>query len=572
LPENLESGFKLGRVEVRPAENVLLLNGTLAHVEPKSMDVLLALAGAGQDLVSREDLITQVWPRGFVSDDVLTRCISQLRTALGDNPKSPEFIITIPRKGYRLAQAVESAKSTQVQEGAIVLPFQNIAAGGSDDYVADGLTELLIARLSVVIEQPVISRTTAMTFKNTDRDLASISRQLGVRWVIEGSVMQQGDRMQIVVQLIDASTDAHVWAETWSRPTEDLLTVLNEISRLIAVQISAELKDGEQVEAPPATLPIDLLRCYLQGMYLNSRRTHESLNQAIGFFETVLEARPDHAPALSGLAMSYVLLAHYGAVPTEKGFMLGKKYAQAALDSNPAQADAMIHLAAVSFHYDWDFNRARDLVQEGLALNPNLEMALILAGSIHLLNHEFEKAVSCVDRAMEIDPLNIGLLMNAGDHLILQHRFGEAIQALKAALAIEPQFRPACLRLSMAYAFNCQAEEATACLASAGNMGGKDALYFEYLAITESRAGNTAEAHNAAVKLQKLANESGRVLSWSLARAWASAGEPERAIGNLQVAFDSRSSSMPFLGATPALDSVRDLPEVQALMRKAGLP
>ena len=92
MPDNLESGFKLGGVEVRPAENVLLLNGTAAHVEPKSMDVLLALAGAGQDLVSREDLIMQVWPRGFVSDDVLTRCISQLRTALGDNPKLPEFL------------------------------------------------------------------------------------------------------------------------------------------------------------------------------------------------------------------------------------------------------------------------------------------------------------------------------------------------------------------------------------------------------------------------------------------------------------------------------------------------
>jgi DNA-binding winged helix-turn-helix (wHTH) protein len=209
LPDNLESGFKLGGVEVRPAENVLLLNGTAAHVEPKSMDVLLALAGAGQDLVSREDLIMQVWPRGFVSDDVLTRCISQLRTALGDNPKLPEFIITVPRKGYRLAQAVEHAKGTQVQNGAIVLPFQNITADGSNDYVADGLTELLIARLSVVIEQPVISRTTAMTFKNTDRDLSSISGQLGVRWVIEGSVMQQEDRVQIVVRCAVGS-DQHM--------------------------------------------------------------------------------------------------------------------------------------------------------------------------------------------------------------------------------------------------------------------------------------------------------------------------------------------------------------------------
>jgi len=571
VPENLESGFKLGRVEVRPAENVVLVNGTASHVEPKSMAVLVTLADAGQDMVSRDELIAQVWPRGFVSDDVLTRCISQLRTALGDNPKDSEFIITVPRKGYRLAQAAEFAEEAHELNGAVVLPFQNIAAGDKDDYVADGLTELLIARLSVALDQPVISRTTAMTFRDSDRDMTSISRQLGVRWVIEGSVMQFGDQLQIVVQLIEAATDTHVWAETWTRPVQDLLTVLNEISRLVAAQISTKLQEGTKTEAPPVNLPTDLLRHFLHGMYLNSRRTHESLRQAIGCFEKVLEEQTDYAPALSGLAMSHVLLAHYGAVPAEEGFTAGRKFAQAAMDNNPAQADAMMHLAAISFHYDWDFEKARELVEKGLALNPNLEMGLILAANIHLQNHEFEKAVSCVDRAMEIDPLNIGLLMNTGDHLILQRRFGEAIQSLESALGIEPRFRPACLRLSLAYAFNDQADKSRSCLENARQMGGEDALFHEYLAIAEGRAGNGDRALDAATRLQQMADESGNVLPWSLARAWASAGQPDKAVAYLQAAFDSHSSSMPFLGVTPVLDSIRHLPAVQDLMRKAGL-
>jgi len=268
------------------------------------MAVLLELTANGRDTVSRDDLNSAVWPRGYVTDDALTRCISQLRQALGDDPKEPAFISTVPRKGYRLVAQVDLQGMDLSEEDLLVLPFQHLSASGEDSYLSDSLTELLIARLSVALEQPVISRTTAMSFRNTDRDMASIKEQLGVKWVVEGSLMQAKDQLQIIVQLIDAPNDTHVWAETWVRPVSDVLTVLNEISRLISAEISSKLKpETESTLEVDYSLPPDVLRQYLHGVQLNSQRTHKSLQDAIGLFGKVLRDRPDFAPALSASAM-----------------------------------------------------------------------------------------------------------------------------------------------------------------------------------------------------------------------------------------------------------------------------
>ena len=558
----------LGEVEVRPADCVVVAGGQPRRIEPKVMDVLLALAESGGSTVSRERLVARVWPRGYVTDDALNRCISNLRTALGDTPKQPRYIVTVPRKGYRLAMAAVPLEKPGSRAGVLVLPFQNLSPA-DDRYVVDALTELLIARLAVALDQPVISRTTAMSFRNSQRDLASISGQLGVRWAVEGSVMQIGEQVQIVVQLIDAVTDSHSWAETWTRPVGDMLTVLNEISRLVVGRVRLELGTREAAAVPEPSLPTDLLRPYLHGVYLNSKRTHAALRQAVACFDRVLQAVPDHVPALSGLAQSHVLLAHYGAVPAADGFGKARQYAEAALALAPESDEPLAHLAAVNFFYDWDFEGAARRIDRVLAIHPANEIGRLMAANIDAVNRRGERALSHIDRALEIDPLNIGLLMNSGDHLILQHRFSEAAQALEEALDIEPSFRPARLRLAMAYAFDGQQRDALECLRMARAEGDEDAAYLEYLAIARGALGMLEAAGEAAEQLQGL---KGAVAPWSVARAWASAGEASLAVRYLQVAFEQRSSSIPFLGVTPVFSRLLELSEVRQLMEQAGLP
>jgi TolB-like protein/tetratricopeptide (TPR) repeat protein len=566
---SLERGFRLGAVEVRPAERTLRIEGSAVSIEPKSMDVLLALARSGRDIVSREELIRQVWPRGYVTDDALNRCISNLRSALGDTPRNARFIGTVPRRGYRLLQDVEALDGAAMPQGALVLPFQNLSEA-MEEYVADGLTELLIARLSVALDQPVISRTTAMSFKGTQEALPSISRRLGVHWVIEGSLMQMGDQVQIVVQLIDADTDTHTWAETWIRPVGDLLSVLNEISALVATRVRSELHGAPAPAPTRQTLRPDLLRDYLLGIQLNGRRTRGSLSQAVTCFERVLASEPGHAPSLSGMAMSYFLLAHYGALDAAEGFGQARRLAESALALDSDLADARLHLAAVAFHHDWNFKQAEQSVKTALEMNPNLEMALVLSANIHLVRNRYEQAQACIARAMEIDPLNIGLLMNAGDHLILQRRFPEAIGVLHSALDIESRFRPGCLRLALAQACDGQPDAARASLERCLEMAGEDLFYLEYKAIVEGRCGRIATAVKAAEALQDKAERAGRELPWALARAWVSAQQPERAVAYLQRAFETRSSSMPFLGFTPVFDPIREHPQVREWVARIG--
>jgi len=455
--------------------------------------------------------------------------------------------------------------------GVLVLPFQNLSPK-FETYITDGLTELLIARLAVALDQPVISRTTAMTFKDSPRDLRSISSQLRVRWVVEGSVMQMNGQVQFVAQLIDATSDQHIWAETWTRPIADMLAVLNEISRLVTSRIRSELQASEPTRARERTLPTDLLRRYLHGVSLNSKRTHAALQQAVRCFEQVLQAVPDHTPALCGIAQSQVLLAHYGAVPAADGFGKAREYAEAVLARVPDSDEALAHLAAVNFFFDWNFTLAERRIERALELNPANEIGRVMAANIDAVNGRGERAISHIDRALEVDPLNIGLLMNSGDHLILQNRFAEAAQALADALSIEPSFRPARLRLALARAFEGRDDEAQQCLQDARAGDGEDAAYLEYLAIVHGVLGRVDSAGDAADRLDRLSGTTSGVTPWALARAWAAAGDTVRAMGYLEAAREARSSSMPFLGVTPVFSGLRALAAFRRLMEGIGLP
>jgi len=546
----LEQGFKLGDFQIWPENHCVLKNGQQLNIEPKSMAVLMELATHSDQTVSRDELISTVWPRGFVSDDVLNRCISQLRRVLDDNPKCPDYILTVPRKGYRLVAPVV-IRAKELTGGILVMPFQNLAARGKDEYLADGLTELLIARMAVASDLRVISRTTSMTFKGSRHDMKAVRESLGVKWVIEGSLLQLGSQLQVVVQLIDADTDAHAWADTWTRPVEDVMSVLNEISRQISNQIQTNLEAGQEKPGSEIKLPGELMRRFLQGTHLASRRTADNLRNALVCFEEVLDEAPDHAPAMAGIAMCHILLVHYGAESAQNSIPIARQYAQQALEIDPQNAEACSHLGAIRFHFEWDFQSATDLTQKALELKPQL---------------------SLVDRAIATDPLNIGILMNAGDLLILQRRYGEAINCLSQSLELQGGFRPALLRLALAQALHGQHGSASESLQKVKEIGGEDSAYWEYRALIAGQASEYEKSLEAAEKLQVLFDSDNSVLPWSLARAWATAGEVEKAVKYLQKAFESRSSSMPFLGQTPVFESIRTHPEVQRMMKDVGLP
>jgi TolB-like protein len=571
----IEAGFSIGAREVFPSEGRIAGPAGDLRVEPKAMAVLVELARRAPDVCPREQLIAAVWPRGFVSDDVLIRCIGQLRRALGDNPRTPACLETIPKRGYRLMAPVHSLEGRRRAppgdvESLLVLPFQNLSAAG-DDFVADGLTELLILRLAALRGMRVISRTTAMQFKGSRVGISEIGHRTGADWVVEGSVFQSADRLQVVVQLIDVRTDAHIWADDYVRDLEELVPLLNEIARRVAAAIRHQLGVAPEPPRSDTVLPPAVVRRYLRGRHLLSRRTLPALTDALAEFRSVTSDVPTYAQAWASLAECQMLLAHYGAAGTARLVAQCERGVERALTLDSDLAIALSARGGVRFFFRYDLSGANEDLRRALDLLPSHVLAMVSLANVCAVRHDFDEADAWLEQALLVDPLDVGVNMNIGDHRILQRRYLDAVSALESALALVPRHRPSELRLAWALSLSGDAVSARRVLDGIVLGAAPDAQWHEYAALVAGAEGDPVAAGVHAQALEHLAHHQ-RVAPWSLARAAAAAGRADAAIEHLERAAASNSSSVPFMRVTPAFDGVRADPRFRTLAARLGLP
>lgn len=557
---DLEDGFRIGPLDVLPLEGRIAGPCKSVRVEPKVMEVLLELARHAPEVRTRRQIERAVWPRGYVSPDVLTRCIAQLRRALGDDPKAPAFLETIPKRGYRLCKAAQAIQGRRaVEEGIeslIVLPFRHVSPA-TEEFVADGLTELLILRLCGLRGVRVLSRTTSMQFKSAQAGLPEISARTGADWVIEGSVLQSGDRIQVVAQLIDARTDAHIWGTDYTGEVRDLLALQNAIAERVAAAMRARFgaagaRGGRAVVLAPATV-----RDYLRGRHLMSHRTVPALRDAVEAMAAVSAAAPDYAPAWASRAECEMLLMHYGGEPPSTLLPVCEEHIERALAIDPDLGIGHSVRGGLRFFFGLDFARAVDDLERALALLPSHVLALVLMANVAAVRQEFAEATAWIEQALLVDPLDVGVNMNLGDHMILQRRYAEAARALRQALNLSPDHRPSRLRLAWALALGGEAAAARAALAASGPNDDADAIWLEFAALVEAAAGDPRAAMKHDETLRRLAAKQ-RVPAWALARSAASAGRREAALAALACAAQERTSSWPFLRISPAFDTLHD--------------
>lgn len=574
----LEAGFRIGTRKVFPMEGRIAGPDGDLRIEPKAMAVLVELARHAPGVCTRDQIVGNVWPRGFVSDDVLTRCIGQVRRALGDDPRAAACIETIPKRGYRLRvpisdlqAGVESETEPSPRtESLIVLPFQNLSAA-TNDYIADGLTELLILRLAALRGIRVISRTTAMQFKTSRADITEIAARTGTDWVIEGSVLQSGDQLQVVAQLIDARTDGHIWAADYVRDLRDLLSLQNEIARRVASAIRRQLGATDETPVVAVSLAPDVMRRYLHGRHLASRRTVVDLRAALAEFRSVVGAAPDFASGWASAAECEMLLAHYGARDLRQLLADCSQHLELALSLDPDLGIGLSTRGAVRFFFERDFAGAAADVERALAMAPSYSLAMLSRANICIVRHEFEEAAAWMDQALLVDPLDVGINMNMGDHCILRRRYADAVNALERGLGIAPRHRPCQLRLGWALALAGRNVEASRQLEQAGPSGDADAQWHEFAALVAAAAGDHEAAGLQYDTLRRMDSARG-VPAWSMARAAAAAKRPDDALACLEAAGRQRSSSIPFMMVTPAFDGLRADARFQSLGAALGLP
>ena len=237
--------MRIGECAIDRAGGRILRAGRVTHVEPRVMDVLLALAERAGRTASRDELVEAIWGHPYVSDEALSRCVSVLRRALGDTRATPRYIETITKRGYRLVAPVVDLLATAPAAAApthvAILPFVNLSGDHDYQHLADGLTELLITFVSLLPSLRVVSRTSSMHYKETRLRLSEIARELDVTRIVEGSVLASGRTVQAVMQLIDPSTDTHLLARSYTRDLVDPLQLQNDIAYSMASVVGSSI-------------------------------------------------------------------------------------------------------------------------------------------------------------------------------------------------------------------------------------------------------------------------------------------------------------------------------------------
>ena len=470
------------------------------------------------------------------------------------------------------APGLAGARPSIPEKSIAVLPFENRSEDKANAYFADGIQDEILTRLSKIADLKVISRTSTQHYKSAPENLPEIARLLGVAHILEGSVQKSADSVRVNVQLIKASNDSHLWADTFDRKLTDVFAVESEIAKSIADTLKAKLTDSEEhaISARP-TENTKAHQFYLKGRYFWNKRTGPDLQTAIDYFKQAIEQDSNYALAYAGLADSYVLLPYFGAGTLQQSIPPANAAAQKALELDPTLAEPHSTLGLILYS-TFDFAESKREFERAIALNPNDATAHQWFGNGPLIvTGEFERAIAEGKRAVELDPLSLVVNTDLAVGYTMARRYPEAIEQFNNILAMDPQFYYARWAFGLALQFDGQLPEAIAQYKKAAELT-DDPLVLAYLAQGYAQAGQRDEALKLLAQMDELATKR-YVGAWSFAIVHLALGEKEKAIDELERAFRERSDPfITFIKVSPLFDPLRGDPRFQALLAKAFSP
>jgi TolB-like protein/DNA-binding winged helix-turn-helix (wHTH) protein/Tfp pilus assembly protein PilF len=476
--------YRFGKFTFDVGVGELRRDGATVHLQPQPLELLLALLRRPGQIVTREELRSSLWTAGthVEFDDALNHAMRRLRSVLGDTVQEPRCIETIPRRGYRFLLPVEeiaparpSAAGPALRDwrrwklaagglllaamtlasvflvrglrppariGSLaVLPFANLSGDPGQEYLADGMTDTLTAELSQIGSLRVTSRTSAMQYKLSKKPLPQIARELGVDGAIEGSVVRSGGRLRITVQLIDARSDAHIWARSYERDLRDVLAIQSDIALAIARGLHAELTPGERSRvAASRTVNPEAFDLYVQGRYWWSKRTPDGIAKALDFFRRSIVADPHYAAAYSGLADALRLSIPLGFLPpTDDVRNQWREAARTAVRLDESSSEAHTSLAAV-YQRDTEWAQAEAEYRRALELDPNYAVAHHWYAGYLISFGRLDEALRHAVTAQQLDPLYLPCALTRANVLRQLGRLDDADAQLQRALRIDPDF------------------------------------------------------------------------------------------------------------------------------------
>ncbi len=622
--EPVEGNFRVGTWLVAPRLNSISCNGTTIRLEPKVMQVLVCLAEA-RDVVSKETLMRTVWADTFVTDDVLTRSISELRKAFADDSKNPQYIQTIPKSGYRLVAPVEpvstnGASSHDVKpadepiaptgvrypriaaavlvlialsigsyllirrlssgsagpERAMlaILPFQSLSTDSSEEYFSDGLTAEMISQLGRLPSDRlgVIAWTSMRRYKNSRQSEDEIGRELGANYILEGTVRRNGDRVRITAELVKVGNHGrHIWANTYDGTLGDVLALQNRVAREIASGIEPSITPQEQkVLAVNTAVQPEAYDAYLKGRFA-MEQSIDGYRKNIERFEEAIRLNPNYPKAYVSLAIAYRTLASFGYAPGSEAYQKGRAAALKAVELDPNSAEGHTELAWTDWRGRWDFAAADREFQLAASLNPGNAMvhetyALYLKSA-----GRFDDALVHARRDLELNPRAAFALTNTASLLGIMHRYDEALALFRKAIDESPNLPYPHQRMGSVYVWMGKLPEAITEFQKAVDLSHGEPERVAHLAYAYAVSGRSQEAQNLLRQLLRLSQQT-FVSPVFIAMIYAGLHDTDNALDWLTTACDRHDEWMVYLNVYPEFSELHSQPRFRELVRRVGIP
>jgi TolB-like protein/DNA-binding winged helix-turn-helix (wHTH) protein/Flp pilus assembly protein TadD len=452
-----------------------------------------------------------------------------------------------------------------------VLPLENLSGDASQNYFADGMTDELITDLAQIGALRVISRTSVMVYKGARKPLPQIARELNVDAVVEGTVLRSGDQVRITAQLIEASTDKHLWSQSYEGELRDTLALQNRVASAIADQIRISLTPQEQAALRNVKVVIpEAYESYLKGRYFWNKRTADGLKVALAYFNEAIDEDPKYPQAYSGLADTYALLGdwQYGVMTPKEAFPKAKAAAIKALELDSTLGEAHNSLAFALDGFDWNFDAAGNEFRRAIELNPGYATAHHwYAWHLGLLGR-FDEAVAEMRKAQNLDPLSLIINADLAEILVLAHHYDESIAQSRKTIEMDPNFALAHNQLAQAYLQKHMYEEAVTELQKAVRLSGDSLTCIANLARAYVAAGKRSEAEKLLSDLKKRSNPAYSNAP-EIAIVYVSLGDKDQAMSWLEKGFEERFN--PGVLLRPGFDPLRSDSRFQNLRRRIGL-
>jgi serine/threonine-protein kinase len=469
-----------------------------------------------------------------------------------------------------LSQQGSTARTASIQSIA-VLPLENLSRDPSQEYFVDGMTEALITDLAKISALRVISRTSAMRYKGISKPLPEIGKELGVDAIVEGSVLRAGEQIRITAQLIDAGSDIHLWAESYSREFKDILSLQSEVAQAIAREVRARVMPDEAARLMAhRTVKPSAHEAYLLGRHFWNQRG-SGLKKSVEYFERALREDSSYAPAYAGLADAYALLGFYAYLPPREIMPKAKQAARTALELDSQLAEAHTSLGFVHTVFDWDWAAAESEFHAALKLNPSWGPARYWYATYFLSQGRMDEATAQVRKGLEYDPLSMYMHVHLAIVLWYAGRLDAAAEPARHALELDANFLVARSFLGAILCSQGRQAEGFKELGVAVNSSDRDQLSLSMMAVAYAQFGDRAKA---AEIIAELETRRGReyISAMNIAIIYAQLKEKENAFRWLEEAYQERSSMLWALQYHPqgVFENLRDDPRAADLLRRIG--